>query len=391
MSERLYYNDCYLSAFEANVVEARDNGRTVFLDRTALYPTSGGQPNDLGDINGVRVVDVRDEDGQVAHMLEQPLSVGPVDVIPVHVTVDWARRYDHMQQHTGQHLLSAVWMELFKAPTLSFHMGAEVSTIELGCASLSSSQIARVEDRVNELTRQALPVEISYADAEGAEGLRKPAKRAGEIRIVSIEGVDRSACGGTHVRSTAELGPIHIRRTEKVRGNTRIEFVCGARALSRSRLDYLLLAELSRTFTTAIDDLPEKLAGMRSRLGEQEKERQRLVAEVGRYAGQQLHRDTEPDADGLRRVFESIASADDAVRAKLQAFAAEPRAIAVALVREPSGVLVACSPDCGFHAGNVLKEFLSGVGGRGGGSATFGQGALPAGEAIEDLKRRLGF
>lgn len=385
-STRLYYNDCYLSAFDADVIEARDAGRTVFLDRTAFYPTSGGQPNDLGTIAEVRVVDVRDEDARVAHIMERPIAAGAV-----YCAIDWPRRYDHMQQHTGQHLVSAVCVELFAAPTLSFHMGNEVSTIELGTPALSQSQLAAIEDRANELTRQALPVNIGYSDADAADGLRKPTKRAGEIRIITIEGIDRSACGGTHVRSTAELGPILIRRSEKIRGNTRIEFVCGIRAAHRSRRDYAVLTDLGREFTSAIDDLPEKLSRLRMRTVDLEKERERLSAELGRYAGAQLHRETAADADGIRRVFVSVSALDEALRLKLQAFARQGSAIALAFATDSSGVLVISSPNAGVNCGVVLKEVLAAVGGRGGGSATLAQGALQSDYGLDQLKARLGF
>lgn len=386
MTERLYYNDPYLSAFDAVVLDSGSDGRTLTLDRTAFYPTSGGQPNDLGTIAGVPVTDVRDQDGTIVHITAEPVASGLANA-----EIDWRRRYDHMQQHTGQHLLSAVFVELLSAPTLSFHMGSEVSTVELGCANLSETGIDRVEDRANELARSGLSVTISYSEADAAEGLRKPSTRSGELRIISIDGIDRSACGGTHVRSTAELAPIHIRRTEKLRGNTRVEFVCGTRALVRSRRDYRIAAELARSLTSPLDELPRTVSNLRMRVTELEKERERLAASLARAEGTQLHRDVTLDADGFRRVFLDVPAIDDSVRSKLQAFAAQGKAIALAIGSEPAGVLLVCSPDAGVNAGPVLKEALSKAGGKGGGSQTMAQGTLPDPALIPDLKSRFGF
>ncbi len=217
MTERLYYNDGYLREFRARVTRSEDGGRRVYLDRTAFYPSSGGQPFDLGTLGGIRVVEVADEVERIAHLLEAPLPAGEVEG-----AIDWPRRYDHMQQHTGQHLLSAVFEELYQIRTLSFHMGAQTSTIDLSAAAIDPSQVEQVEQRCAEIVAEAHPVTISYEDAGAAAGLRKESQRSGTLRIVSIEGVDRSACGGTHVRSTAELGPILIRKIEKIRGNLRV-------------------------------------------------------------------------------------------------------------------------------------------------------------------------
>ena len=189
-TERLYYDDCYLTQFEA-IATVAGEGR-VYLDRTAFYPTSGGQPNDLGTIAGQPVSDVIDEaEGAIAHVTSTPLSPGPVVC-----NVNWQRRYDHMQQHTGQHLLSAVFSELFGYPTVSFHLGPNLSTIELKVRDLSGKQMDDAEARANAIAAEARPVTISYDNAETAEGLRKPSARTGKLRIVTIEDLDRSACGG---------------------------------------------------------------------------------------------------------------------------------------------------------------------------------------------------
>jgi alanyl-tRNA synthetase len=384
VTKRLYYDDCYLTQFEATVVAA--DAERLYLDSTAFYPTAGGQPHDLGTIGGLAVVDVVDEGERIAHVM-----AGTPTSETVACEVDWKRRYDHMQQHTGQHLLSAVFAELFEYQTLSFHLGPDVSTIELGAKDLSEEQIDRAETRANAIVCEARPVSIGYDDASSAAGLRKPSARSGELRIVTIEGLDRSACGGTHVRSTAELGPLQVRRTEKIRGNVRLEFVCGARALRRAKQDYRVAAALTRLTAAAIDDLPEYVASLRARCGQAEKDRQRLAAELARFQGGALRDATEPGNDGVKRVLLRVPSIDEAVRTKLQAFAAQGKALAVAAGESPSGVLVVCSPHSGVNAGAVLKSILATAGASGGGSATLAQGSLPNAGVLTGLALALGF
>lgn len=385
-TNRLYYQDSYLTNFESRVVDLGDDGRRVYLEATAFYPSSGGQPHDSGLLGGRSVSDVVDEGDRIAHVLSEPLSEGVVEG-----RVEWPRRYDHMQQHTGQHLLSAVFVEVLQAQTLSFHMGAEVSSIELALKDLSESQIDEIEQRVNEMVWQARPVNVLFEDAESVGGLRKPSTRTGDLRVIEISGIDRSACGGTHVRSTAELEPILVLAWERVRGNVRAEFVCGGRALRHAKREHRILAELSRIASTAADKLPDYLFTLRDRAAQLEKAKQRLTAELAKREGEEKYKQTTPGADAIRRWALDVQSIDDEARAKAQAFAAQPGSIVLVNAAEPRGVLVACSPDSGINAGVVLKQALSRGGGRGGGSATLAQGSLPDGTVVEFLKEQLGF
>jgi alanyl-tRNA synthetase len=386
ITERLYYHDCYQTEFEARVVDRGQNGCRIYLDRSAFYPASGGQPNDLGTLAGQLVVDVIDEDARVAHVVENPLPAGFILG-----RIDWARRYDHMQQHTGQHLLSAVFVELFGFRTVSFHLGSEVSTIELAVKEIAGAQLEEAEQRANKLVREARPVGIYFEDAESVQGLRKPSQRSGTLRVIEIEGVDRSACGGTHVRSTAELGPIQIRRTEKIRSNTRLEFVCGARASRRAKQDFQILLELARQSATPIDKVPEYFSAVRDRLAEAEQEKRRLLLVVARREGEMVYDSTAPSDDGVRRVRLAGGQVDDALRAKAQAVTDRGKAVVLAVAADVPGVLIACSADTGLNAGIILKEALSEVGGRGGGSAVLAQGSLPGPEVAQALAKALGF
>jgi alanyl-tRNA synthetase len=372
MTDRLYYNDCYLREFPACVIETLDDGRRVVLDRTAFYPSSGGQPFDVGSLGGAAVIDVLDEGDRLIHVVDKPLSLGEV-----HAEIDWTRRFDHMQQHTGQHLLSAVFEDLFKIGTVSFHMGADVSTIDVSADSLRPSQVERVEERFAEIVAEARPVSITFEDATADLGLRKASERTGTLRIVSIEGIDRSACGGTHLRSTAEIGAMQIRKLEKIRNTTRVEFVCGGRALRTARSDLRVLTELSRLTSATFDDLPTMVGAQIEKAKALEKTCVKLSSELAKREGGELHASTVPGADGLRRILQK-GPIDDAVRARAQAFVATGKAVFLAVSDEPPSVLFAASADSGVHAGNRVKELVTAAGGRGGGNQTMAQGSVPA-------------
>jgi alanyl-tRNA synthetase len=385
MTERLYYRDCYLREFRARVVEAADGGRRVYLDRTAFYPTSGGQPFDTGTLGGAPVRDVFDEGERVAHVLDAPLAASG----EVTGTVDWTRRYDHMQQHTGQHLLSAVFEELYGMRTVSFHLGAESSTIDITAASLEPEQVRRVEQRCAELVGQAVPVIIGFEDAANVSGLRKESEREGVLRIISIQGVDRSACGGTHVRSTAEIGPVLLRKLEKVRGNVRVEFVCGGRALDRAHRDFEILSGVSRALAAPFEKAPELIGAQAERIKSLEKTALRLAVELAAREGREMHAAAEPDRSGIRRIVQR-GPIDDATRARAQAFVTGGKSAFLAISENPPAVLLAVSPDSGMHAGDLLKGAVTSAGGRGGGSATLAQGSAPSTDALEAIAKQLG-
>jgi alanyl-tRNA synthetase len=376
MMERLYYTDSYLTRFEARVVSG---GTEAVLDRTAFYPSSGGQPNDTGSLGGARVLDVvDDEERGIVHVLERPLEQGAV----VSGEIDWPRRFDHMRQHTGQHLLSAVFHELFGWPTLSFHLGAETSTIDLGTAAASQEQIERAERVSNERIAANLPVAVSFEDAESVEGLRKASERGGTLRVVSIEGLDRSACGGTHVRATGEIGCLLIRKLEKIRNSLRVEFVCGGRAVGRARADYNALSAAARHFSATLDETPALVAGLLEQAKESEKARKKLAIEFAAVRGRELFAGASPGAGGLRLHVERAAAFDDELRALAQSFTAQPGARFVAVCTAPPSLLYAAA-DGEDAAGSRLKPLLASFGGKGGGNARLAQGSLPDAAAVE--------
>jgi alanyl-tRNA synthetase len=387
MTERLYYQDCYLREFRARVVDTADGGRRVYLDRTAFYPSSGGQPFDVGSLGDVAVTEVIDEEDRVAHVLAGVIGA-PLGATEVQGHIDWERRYDHMQQHTGQHLLSAVLEELFKIRTVSFHLGAEVSTIDLDAPSLTPEQIERAEERCAEVVAQARPVQITFEDSSESLDLRKASTRTGTLRIVSIENVDRSACGGTHVRSTAEIGMVLTGKSEKIRGTTRLEFVCGSRALRRARSDYRLLASIGRVLSIPPEQSPELLAALVEKNKSLEKTTQRLATELARREGKELYNETAPGPDGIRRMVQR-GPIDDAMRARAQAFVTGEKAVFLAVCDQSPSLLLAASADSGIHAGDRVKAAVTPCGGRGGGNQQLAQGSVPDAAALAGVEALL--
>lgn len=384
MTERLYYSDSYLVDFAATVSGV--DGARVYLDRSAFYPTSGGQPHDVGELGGAAVVEVVDEGERVAHVLSAPDAL--VAGAEVAGRVDWTRRFDFMQQHTGQHLLSAVFEDLFGHRTVSVHFGDTYSTLDLDAESLGAAAVARAERRANEVVFENVPVSVGFEDAAAATGLRKPADRTGEIRIVTITGIDRSACGGTHVRSTGEIGPVLIRRVEKYKKLSRVEFRCGARAIARARADFEALSAMAETMSAAIDELPALVAKQSAGLQAADAARRKLSEEVARFRARERYDATPPDAAGRRRIVERAAPMDD-LRAMGQALAALPKAVFVGTTANPPAIVYAASEDSGVNAGTALKAALAPHNGRGGGSPRMAQGTVSDGAALEAVVRAL--
>lgn len=375
MTERLYYTDADRLTFTARIVDADESGRRVYLDRTAFYPTSGGQPHDTGVLDGVRVVDVVDEGERIAHLLEGPLASAVGD--PVHGEIDADRRRDHMQQHTGQHVLSAVLSDMFGAETVSVHFGTAVSLVELDVPALTRDQIVAAERRANGIVAQARAVAISLVDAAEAKGLRKPSERTGILRVVTIADLDRSACGGTHVATTAEVGPILLRRAERIRHRLRVEFVCGGRAIDRARADFEMLAALGESMSTAASNLPTLIAAQGDRLRALEQERRLLVASAASGRARALHAEADAGSNGIRLVIERLrGDLGELHRQTAQASAELPRSAYIAADDVTGTIVFAASSDTGLDAGGILRAVVTAAGGRGGGSPRVAQGSI---------------
>ncbi len=393
MTHRLYYTDPYLQAFDATVerVAQRDGRVVVTLDRTAFYPTSGGQPFDTGQLGGFRVVDVFDEDdGSVAHVVEAGAEVGQGQT--VHGEIDWPRRFEHMQQHTGQHVLSAAFAKLCATRTASFHLGADVSTIDLA-RELPAADLAAAELEANRIVWEDRPVTIRFADAAEAARLplRKEPARGGTLRLIDVEGFDLSACGGTHVARTGAIGVIAIAGWERFKGGQRIEFLCGGRALRRFRL----LRDTVTAGVRLVSVLPGELPGAIERMQAEAKEQQRAIAalhgELARFRADALATDAET-VGGYRLVVQTMDADAGGLKSLAMAVIARPGyAVVLASPSRPALVVVARSSDVALAAQEVLATLTAQFGGRGGGKPELAQGggldAEPA--ALLDAARRV--
>ncbi|MBL0178328.1 MAG: hypothetical protein IPP98_04265 [Gemmatimonadetes bacterium] len=375
MTLRLYYSNATLRDFPATIIGHDGDLTRVVLDQTAFYPTSGGQPHDTGMLGGVPVVDVIDDEERIIHVLAAPLPLGAVRGV-----VDAVRRTDHMEQHTAQHLLSAIAADTFGWETASVHFGAEHSTIEFAVAYGSGAQLAELASRAQAAVRAALPVTVTFeasADAVAA-GLRKAPPREGELRVITIAGLDRSACGGTHVASTTEIGPIVLTGVEKVRGHLRVGFLAGGRVLAHLAERDALVAALARALSCAEDELAvlvpkrqEELQALRVQLAA-------LETELAGHRVRALLAAATPDADGVRRlVHHATTESATLLKAMAQAVAAEPKAVLI-LVSTPS-VVLGSSADSGVDVGALLKAAIAAHGGKGGGSPRLAQGVVPSG------------
>ena len=372
-TERLYYTDGYLKEFSARIVRTVQDsqGVRVYLDRTAFYPESGGQPPDHGTFAGAAVLDVVDEGEEVAHVLA---GAPPSEV--AEGCIDWQRRFDHMQQHTGQHILSAAFEHMGGYKTVSFHMGSESSTIDLDSERVGAKQVEEAEGLANQVVFQDRPVLISFRAAADTQqlNLRKPTFREGDIRLVEVEGFDLSACGGTHTSRSGGVGNIAIRKVERAKGLTRVEFVCGGRALRRARQDFAILTEAARLFSTGIENVPELIAKQSQELREAGKSAHKLVEDLAVLEAAHLWQQA-VERDG-RRVIRRVLESAEAKKAKFLAHALGKQAGAIGLLGvkgTPTALFFSQARGVADMA-SVLKQTVAKFGGKGGGTRDFAQG-----------------
>jgi alanyl-tRNA synthetase len=401
MTERLYYHDSLLHEFEGEITEVVPAGQInarhgVFLDRTAFYPTSGGQVHDTGwlastgpEHNKFRVTEVAEaEDGRVVHYIEADKP--PERGTRIRGLIDPARRRDHMQQHSGQHVLSAAFIHLFNMPTVSFHMGEESCSIDLDTAVLKVGQVEEVELFANRIVQENRPVEIRYVTQEAAQelGLRKPPRTdKDELRLIDIRDFDLSACGGTHVTNTGQIGSILLRKFEKVRQGWRVEFVCGQRAVTTARRDYVTLTEAAAQFSGHIWDVPQQVKKSLEDIKSASKASERLIDELAELHAQRLL--AEVDSGSGRKVVARAFPDRDLQFIRLLAqkiTRLEPNAVALLAASQGQPSLVfAQSKGSPFDMGTLLKEVIAAHGGKGGGTRDMAQGGIPAADLLENV------
>jgi alanyl-tRNA synthetase len=393
MTQRLYYHDSFLYDFEAEVREVGENPKpALILDRTAFYPTSGGQIFDTGVISTedekLRITEVVDtEDGRIVHYLETP----PKSLRPgakIRGQVDATRRRDHMQQHTGQHVLSAAFVRLFNIPTVSFHMGDDYSSIDLDTPTLSKDQIEAAERLANEIILENRAVDIRFVTREeaGNLGLRKlpPAERD-ELRLIDIRDFDLSACGGTHVNQTGQIGCVLLRKTEKVRQGWRVEFVAGQRAVATARRDFTTLTEAAGLFSAYIYDVPQQARKSLDEIRSLRKQYEQAEDELAEAQAAALLAET-PESGGGKLVVRTFADRDmnsmKLLAQKLTRRASNVVALLATTSPQPS-LVFAQSTGQPYDMGALMKQTMSKLSGRGGGSKDMAQGGVPNAAGIE--------
>ncbi len=365
MTDRLYLSDPYLRSFRARVVEMRElEGKpAAVLDRSAFYPEGGGQPGDRGTLGGVRVLDTQERSGAVLHVVEKGIG-GEVEG-----EIDWARRFDHMQQHHGQHLLSAAF-DKAGAPTISFHLGERICTIDLD-APLPRLDLRAAEAAANEAVWRNLPVVAR--DFTGEERARLPLRKEpvkGD-RVVLVEGVDASPCGGTHPLRTGEVGCIAVLRAQRWgEGKARVEFACGGRAVRLLHEANEVLAGAAEALKCAPADLAQAAARSAAEALARRKSGDALLSDLAKLEAAALR--AKSPGPVVARVERGLPFA----RALAGAVAAEGGTALIGAVEEGRGHLVFARPKgAGPAMGAILKEALAIIGGKGGGSADFAQGA----------------
>jgi alanyl-tRNA synthetase len=394
MTKRLYYDDSFLYDFDAEVREVLETPRPgLVLDRTAFYPASGGQVFDTGWLTSeanakLRVTEVADaEDGRVIHYLETTRD----DLKPgtrIHGQVDAARRRDHMQQHSGQHVLSAAFVRLYNIPTVSFHMAEDYCSIDLDTPTLTKEQIESAERLANEIVLENRAVDIRFVprDEAGKMGLRKlPPTERDELRLIDIRDFDVTACGGTHVSQTGQIASILLRKTERVRQGWRVEFVAGLRAVTTARRDFTTLTETAAMFSAHIYDVPQQARKALDEIKPLRKQYEQSQEELAAaYASVLLADATELNG---RKVVVRTLSDRDLNFVKLLAQKVTrlfPNVVALLATTSPQPSLVfAQSPGQPFDMGALMKDVMTKTGGRGGGSKDMAQGGIPNAEAIE--------
>ena len=394
MTSRLYYEDSFLYDFDAEVLEVLETPRPgLILDRTAFYPTSGGQVFDTGWITSdadpkLRVTEVAEaEDGKVIHYLEAPLK----DLKPgtrVRGQIDAQRRRDHMQQHSGQHVLSAAFLRLYNMPTVSFHMADDYCSIDLDTPSLNKEQIESAERLANEIILENRAVDIRFVtrNEAGKLGLRKlPPTERDELRLIDIRDFDITACGGTHVSQTGQIASILLRKTEKVRQGWRVEFVAGQRAVATARRDFTTLTESAALFSAHIYDVPQQARKSLDEIKSLRKQRQQSQDELAAAQAAALLAET-PEINGRRIVVRTISDRDlnflKLLAQKLTRLS--PHVVALLATTSPQPSLAfAQSAGQPFDMGALMKETMTKLGGRGGGSKDMAQGGVPNADGID--------
>ncbi len=388
-TERLYFSDSHLYTFSASVVSCQPHHGNwlIELDKTAFYPTGGGQPNDTGRLGSAQVTDCFEETDRIFHLCSAPVE-GQVTG-----QVDRTRRQDHMQQHTGQHILSQAFIQIAGAETRSFHLGVESSTIDVEIDRITPDLLGQVESVANAIVFENRPVHIHLAEDGKLDHLplRKQTEREGCLRVIEIAGFDWSPCGGTHAKQTGEVGLITIRSTERVKGNLiRIEFLCGQRVLNDYHQAHQTALTTAGLFSAARDAAPVLVERLQAEAKQLQKRVRELSEMAVKYEAIELYQAT-PEVSGMRIVAKVFAGRDlEEVKLLAHAIVAAGPAVALlATTGETNRLIFARSSQGAVDCGKLLSEVCKANSGRGGGRPEFAQGGIPAGTEIEEILKKV--
>jgi len=380
-TRRLYYDDSFLREFDARILTCEPEGHNgtpawaVVLDSTGLYPTSGGQPHDLGKLGDANILDVRDEEDEIVHVIDRELKPGSI-----HGCIDWTRRLDHMQQHTGQHLLSAMFQERFGRPTVSFHLGLEICTIDLRGPEPTDEILQGAEHAANLIIQEDRPVTVRYGTAEdlAEQGVRKEVKREGILRAIEIEGADLQPCGGTHLHRTSQIGIILVRRCSRMRQDWRVEFVCGLRAERVARRDFQVLRAAAAKLACAPEDVGTSAERAITERDAHFKTVRSLLQRLAETDAATALQSLKAGSNGIRvfaRAFDEESQPEYLNNFATQ-LAKSEKTVAL-LGRFACGHLIfAQHPAAGKDMNALLKQVLAQFAGKGGGTRDFARGKL---------------
>ena len=383
MTERLYYDDSYLTEFDGQVLEVltRDEKIHVRLDRSAFYPTSGGQPFDMGTLNGVAVEDVYvDDEGEVWHVLSGPLAPGPV-----HGKIDWPRRFDHMQQHAADHMIANAIYRLWGGTTIGLHLGEEISTIDVampdGVTRISPEQIAAVEEDVNARIQRDVPVKCWFPDPDELTSLplRKAPTVTEHVRVVQIGTEEFVACGGTHPSTAGQIGLVKILDVHPNRGKMRVGFIAGMRALRHYQAVSSHALAAANALSTAVENLPAHVASLQEQLRQTRHELNLLRRERLLLSQAEMLERAESLSNGWRLVCERVEADAGLLRDVTSALIAREKTIALMAAKSENAAIFVfgAAPECPIDMGKLLSESVRPLGGKGGGKPDFAQGSGP--------------
>ncbi len=380
MTEKIYQSDSYCQEITARIsdLEQREGRFHIRFERTIFCPAGGGQPADQGTINNFPVLELASVDDDIIHVLEQ--APGPGEAL---LRLDFTRRYDHMQQHTAQHLLSQVLLRRFAAPTLSFAIGPEHASIEIGRSGFTEEEINILEEECARLIFANLPVLVFRSDDISALHLRKPPKRQGEIRVVEIEGLDQSACGGTHLKSSAEIGLLKIIRTERIRSNIRLYYAAGYRALRDYQLKHLVAQQLQRLVTLPLADIPVQVE---NQLKEKEELRRALKKAQRRELENEVAAELAGDQSLIIREFSGLDIPE--LRFFATSLLNQGRNV-LAYSQSPQKYIVVGCASGRFDLQRLSARIFALLGGKGGGSANLIEGRAEDFSKINEVRELL--